>query len=84
MSSSVHHRALLRSSSSGLGGATEARTGVQLIDVRHLYLIVCACARACTLARMSRAHTHTHASTHVCAKHRPHARHSYQGIPFGP
>lgn len=71
MSSSVHHVAVPRSSTSGLGGAAEARMGVQLISVRHLCLIVfvyrsygCVCVCTC--------HTHIHMQAPMCAKHRPH------------
>lgn len=62
MSSSVHHEALPRSSSSGLGGAAKARMGVQLISVRHLCLIVCVYRNivcACV--------PHTHTCEHPCA-----------------
>lgn len=90
MSSSVHHGALPRSSSSGLGGAAEAHTDVQPIAVRRSCLIVCVYTSGCVRARVACMyacmHAGTQASTHapMCAKHRPHARHSYQGIPFGP
>lgn len=45
-------------------------------------LCVCNCVCLSVCVRVCR--TQMYMQAPMCTKHRPHARHSYQGIPFGP